>query len=90
MPANGYYNLRLYDGVCSSARKIETLTGDMALMSDKLIKSSTGRNMFASFDIGIYGPAPGFTAKIHYGIEFKIFPTNHTYLQPVSFIIFFS
>ena len=73
MPANGYYHLRIYDGVCKSARKIETLTGNMALMTDKLVKSSTGRNMFVSFDIGIYGPDEGFTAKIHYGIEFKIF-----------------
>ena len=90
MPPNGYYDLLIYDGVCELARKIDTLTGDMDFMEDSLVLSSSGHNMFVSFDVGNYGPWKGFTAKIHYGIEFKIFPTNHTYLQPVSFIIFFS
>ena len=89
MPPNGYYNLLLYDGVCDLARKIDTLTGDMDFMEDSLVLSSSGNNMFVSFDIGNYGPWKGFTAKIHYGIEFKIFP-NLTCLQTVSFIVFFS
>ena len=81
MPANGYYNLLLYDGVCDLARKIDTLTGDMDFMEDRLVLSSSGHNMFVSFDIGSYGPWIGFSAKIHYGIEFKIFPNTNVFIN---------
>ena len=36
---------------------------------DKWVISSSGHHMFIRFDIGVYTPSPGFSAKIHYGIE---------------------
>ena len=44
---------------------------------DKWTFSSSGRHMFIHFDVGVYSPQPGFSAKIHYGIEIKNY---HYYL----------
>ena len=68
----------LYDGICDSTRKIISLTGydktnHMDNMEDKWVYSSSGRNMFVSFNIRYEQPDPGFSAKIHYGIESKTF-----------------
>ena len=66
MHDNGYYNLILYDGICDSTREIKSLTGHMDT-EDKWVFSSSGRHMFISFDIGMYTPSKGFSAKVHYG-----------------------
>ena len=67
-----WYSLNLYDGVCDVSNKIDRLSGEMKNMEDKWVYSSSGRNMFISFDIGRYGPNEGFEANIHKGIESKI------------------
>ena len=70
MFGNGYNNLIIYDGVCDSTKEIDTLTGTMNI-EDKWVLSSSGRHMFIRFDIGLNHPRRGFSANIHYGIEFK-------------------
>ena len=67
--------MSLYDGVCTVAKKLERLSGQMT--GDRWVYSSSGRNMFVSFDIGRYGPNTGFEANIHKGNEFKIYSSQH-------------
>ena len=67
--------MSLYDGVCTVAKKLERLSGEMT--GDRWVYSSSGRNMFVSFDIGRYGPNTGFDANIHKGNEFKIYSSQH-------------
>ena len=88
MPNSIYYNLILYDGVCDSTTEMKSLTGIMDNMEDKWVFSSLGRHMFVLFDIGIYSPRDGFSAKIHYGIEFKKF-CNYIYLFIGMFLLSF-
>ena len=77
-----WYSLNLFDGVCDVSKKIDRLSGEMNNMEDKSVYSSSGQNMFISFDIGRYGPNKGFEANIHKGIEFKIFSSQHKAIFP--------
>ena len=56
----------LYDGICDQTKQLETLAGLMP-NDDKWVISSSGNNMFVSFNIWVLTSHPGFTAKIHYG-----------------------
>ena len=68
----GHYNLFLYDGVCVSTRPIQKLTGYLQnSMKGLFSASSSGRHMFIDFVIGRNQGQKGFSANIHYGIEFK-------------------
>ena len=69
---DGYYHLIIYDGLCDTTKEIATLTGTMN-MEDKWVFSSLGPHMYIRFDISVSTSYPGFSANIHYGINFKTF-----------------
>ena len=60
------YQFLLYDGTCDQTKELKALAGMMP-NDDKWVISSSGHNMFVSFNIWVLTSHPGFTAKIHYG-----------------------
>ena len=67
-------NLAIFDGVCTDARLLHTLTGQMG-NNDKWSISSSGPNMLIRFDVGIMitmNSYTGFSSKFSYGKEKSI------------------
>ena len=60
----------MFDGICDQTRELKRMSGKMA-NNETWVISSSGRHMFVSFVIGIDFSSLGFSANIHYGIEFK-------------------
>ena len=63
--------MNLYDGVCDVTDRLASSSMDMDIMKDKGL-SSSGRNMFITFDFLGTESNLGFEINIHKGIEFKI------------------
>ena len=64
-------NLAIFDGVCTDARLLHTLTGQMG-NNDKWSISSSGPNMLIRFDVGIMitmNSYTEFSSKFSYGKE---------------------
>ena len=66
----------MFDGICDQTRELKTMSGKMA-NDETWVISSSGRHMFVSFVIGIEISNLGFSANIHYGIEFKNACNSH-------------
>ena len=64
---NEHTYLNFYDGVCDSTKEFAFKKGIME-EDNKWVLSSSGRHMFISFGPD-FNSHPGFSAKIHHGIE---------------------
>ena len=67
-------NLAIFDGVCTDAKLLHTLTGQMG-NNDKWSISSSGPNMLIRFDVGIMitmNSYTGFSSKFSYGKDLSI------------------